>query len=408
MRRLALACTLLAALAPPAAASEAGLKRALGSAMSGAGAGSGAYVLNATSDRAIFQSRASTPRVLASNTKIFTSSAALGRFGTEGQFETDALASVPLDEAGVLRGDLYLRGGGDPTFGSRRFVRRTYGDGGTVEELAAELSAAGLTKVTGRVIGDESRFDSLRGGPESGYRTSVWVGPLSALSYNRGLARENGSAFQSNPPAFAAARLDRALAREDIGVRGAPRAGVTPSGAEELADVGSPTLTRLVQIMNTRSDNFFAEMLLKQVGHDASGDGTTAAGARGARSFARRLGASPSLLDGSGLHRSNRASPRHVVSLLDRLRARAEYEPFFNSLPVAGRTGTLVDRMRSGPARGRCHAKTGTISGVSALSGYCRARGGDMYVFSILMNGVNVYGARRLQDRMAQAMARQR
>jgi D-alanyl-D-alanine carboxypeptidase/D-alanyl-D-alanine-endopeptidase (penicillin-binding protein 4) len=376
--------------------------------MRAAGAGSGAYVLNTSAERIVLQSRASAPRVLASNTKIFTSSAALDRFGVEGQFETDVLADVPLDGAGVLRADLYLRGGGDPTFGSSRFVRRNYGDGGTVEALAAELSAAGLTRVTGRVVGDESHFDSLRGGPESGYRTSIWVGPLSALSYNRGLARESGSAFQVNPPAFAAAQLDRALAREGIGVAGSPRAGVTPARAGELADVESPSMARLVQIMNTRSDNFFAEMLLKQVGHDALGAGTTAAGARGARSFARRLGARPALLDGSGLHRSNRASPRHVASLLDRLRARDEFDAFFNSLPVAGRTGTLVDRMRYGPARGRCHAKTGTISGVSALSGYCDSRGGDRYVFSILMNGVNVYGARRLQDRMAQAMARQR
>ena len=74
---------------------------------------------------------------------------------------------------------------------------------------------------------------------------------------------------------------------------------------------------------------------------------------------------------------------------------------------MAGQSGTLVDRMRRGAARGRCHAKTGTISGVSALSGYCESRGGDTYVFSFLMNGVNVYGARRLQDRMANALARE-
>ena len=76
--------------------------------------------------------------------------------------------------------------------------------------------------MTGRVCGDESRFDSLRGGPDSGYGVSIWVGPLSALSYNRGLATEGGSAFQLNPPAFAAARLDAALEARGIAVRRKP------------------------------------------------------------------------------------------------------------------------------------------------------------------------------------------
>jgi D-alanyl-D-alanine carboxypeptidase/D-alanyl-D-alanine-endopeptidase (penicillin-binding protein 4) len=87
---------------------------------------------------------------------------------------------------------------------------------------------------------------------------------------------------------------------------------------------------------------------------------------------------------------------------------RDEYEALFVSLPVAGRDGTLVDRMRRGPARSHCHAKTGTLSDVSALSGYCEARSGDVYGFSFLMNRINTSYARRLQDRMAQALAAQR
>jgi D-alanyl-D-alanine carboxypeptidase/D-alanyl-D-alanine-endopeptidase (penicillin-binding protein 4) len=85
---------------------------------------------------------------------------------------------------------------------------------------------------------------------------------------------------------------------------------------------------------------------------------------------------------------------------------RSDWPAFDRALPVAGRDGTLDDRMNSGPARGRCRAKTGTIAGVSTLSGYCRARSGDRLVFSFLMNGVSTSGARRLQDRMAQALAR--
>jgi len=87
------------------------------------------------------------------------------------------------------------------------------------------------------------------------------------------------------------------------------------------------------------------------------------------------------------------------------MQGRDEFDAWYASLPIAGRDGTLSTRMRSGAARGRCHAKTGTLSNVSALSGYCEALSGDLYAFSILMNGVYPPGARQLQDRMAQALA---
>ncbi|HEX2162110.1 MAG TPA: D-alanyl-D-alanine carboxypeptidase, partial [Thermoleophilaceae bacterium] len=134
--------------------------------------------------------------------------------------------------------------------------------------------------------------------------------------------------------------------------------------------------------------------------------GTTAGGAKIAARFAKRLGGGPArLADGSGLSRLNRASPYRVVRLLLALRERDEFRAFSRSLSIAGRDGTLGSRMRSGPARGRCRGKTGTLTGVSAVSGYCRARSGDTYVFSILMNGVDPYGARSIQDRMLHALA---
>ena len=132
---------------------------------------------------------------------------------------------------GVWRGDLYLRGGGDPTFGTRSFVRRNYGTGTRSRSLRALLEETGIERVSGRVYGDESRFDSLRGGPESGYGTSIWVGPLSALAFNRGLGNESGRSFQVNPPLFAAGQLDAALERRGVAVRLRPRAGATANGA---------------------------------------------------------------------------------------------------------------------------------------------------------------------------------
>src|SRR5512132_3896033 len=183
------------ALLAPAAADAASLRSRLASKMRHAGSFSGAYVYNATDGRAVFHWNEKRARILASNTKLFTTSAALVHYGPDGTLGTEVLGSGSVDLAGVWHGSLYLKGGGDPTFGSRRFVRRNYGSGGTVETLADRVKNAGIKQVTGRIYGDESAFDSLRGGPDSHYGTSIWVGPLSGLSFNRGLAKTSGSAF---------------------------------------------------------------------------------------------------------------------------------------------------------------------------------------------------------------------
>jgi serine-type D-Ala-D-Ala carboxypeptidase/endopeptidase (penicillin-binding protein 4) len=407
MRRAVL--TLLAvAFLLPAGAAQADLKSSLTRYMRLAGASSGAYVVNLSTGARVFAWKAGTPRILASNTKLFTSSAALARFGTEGTLGTEVLGDGELDDNGVWRGNVYLRGGGDPTFGSGTYTRRFYGGGATVQQLARLIDRAGVERVAGRVLGDESRQDSLRGGPDSGYGVSIWVGPLSALSYNRGLANEGGSAFQTNPPAFAAARLDDALEARGIAVRRSPSAGRAPRGLDVLASVDSPPMERIVKLMDKPSDNFFAELLAKDIAMQANRRGTTSAGAALIAGFARTLGAGARLVDGSGLSRGNRASPYRVVRLLTAMAQRDEYPALLDALPIAGRDGTLADRMRTGPARSNCHAKTGTLSDVSALSGYCEARSGDVYGFSFLMNRISPTTARRLQDRMAQQLAAQR
>lgn len=386
---------------------EAALPTALARAMGPAGSSSGAQVVNADTGRTVFSWRHTTPRILASNTKLYTTAAALARYGRDGTLATEVRGSGGLGGQGVWRGDLHLVGGGDPTFGSRSFSLRAYGSTrSTVEALAEQLYEIGIRRVAGRVTGDESGFDSLRGGPDSGYGTSIWVGPLSALGYNRGLAAESGTSFQANPPAFAAARLTDALRRKGIRVRDLPRAGRTPPSADGLAVAESPSMSRLAALANKPSDNYVAEMLLKSLAMQATGRGTTTTGARIAARFARRVGGRPTrLVDGSGLSRANRASPYRVVRLLMGIRRRDEFRPFLKSLSVAGHDGTLGPRMRRGPARGHCRGKTGTLSNVSAVSGFCRARSGDTYAFSILMNGVDPYGARRLQDSMLQAIA---
>ena len=140
-----------------------------------------------------------------------------------------------------------------------------------------------------------------------------------------------------------------------------------------------------------------------------NGRGTTSSGAALIAGIARRLGSGAQLVDGSGLARGNRASPYRVVRLLRAMykREQEQSDAYIDSLSIAGRDGTLVDRMRRGPARDRCRGKTGTLSDVSALSGYCEVTSGNTWVYSILMNRVSPTGARLLQDRMLQKIAAQ-
>ncbi|HEY2599946.1 MAG TPA: D-alanyl-D-alanine carboxypeptidase/D-alanyl-D-alanine-endopeptidase [Thermoleophilaceae bacterium] len=410
MRRFALAAALGAGLLVPAGAAHASsIQAQLAAAMRGAGSHSGAYVRDATSGQVLFSSRASTPRILASNTKLFTSSAILARLGPDATFPTELEGDGTSDpETGIFTGDIYLRGGGDPTFGTSSFIRKYFGSGASIQALVKELEATGITRIDGRIIGDESRFDSLRGIPDSGYAFDRDLGaPLSALTYDRGLANLKGTALQGNPPLFAAQQVAAALKGRHIRVTAKSAVGTAPSNAKVLASVQSPPLSTILKLQNKESDNFFAEMLLKDLGSSSGSLGTTARGAAAAVRYAARLGSRVTMADGSGLDRRDRAAPKEVVDLLEGERRRDpdEFNALLNSLPIAGRDGTLVDRMRHGSARGRCHAKTGTLSDVSALSGYCFARGGDVIEFSLLMNRANVNSAHAVQDRMANAIA---
>ena len=399
MRRLpALTLACLALLAPAAEAADPGdakLRRELAPLARALGSSSGVYVLDATDRDVLFRRNDRRSRVLASNAKLFTTTAALGTLGAAGTLPTTVVGDGVKDAAGMFVGDLYLVGGGDPAFGRDQ-----------VEELARQLEeVAQISGVRGRVYGDESRWDSLRGGPDSSFGPSPWHGQLSALSFagNSGL---NGR----TPPERAAAELKDALEDRRIDVRGSTAAGTAPEGATRLAAVESPEMARLVRITNKPSSNFYAEMLLKVVSAADGDQGTTRDGAADVMAFARRLGSRPRIADGSGLSRGNRASPRSVAELLDEMRDRPEFTAFYDSLSIAGVDGTLAESnhrgLRRGPARRRCRGKTGTLNGVTALSGYCRVRGGELVVFSILSNGVNANSAKRIEDRILHALVR--
>ena len=387
----------LAGLLLPAAASAAGpaaTRVALERQMRQASGFSGAYAVDLESKQPLVEVRADARRVPASVEKLYTTSTALLRLGAGGRFTTRVTASAPLSPAGVLDGDLYLVGDGDPAFGSaeaRRLAEQLTGDGG-------------LQRVTGRVVGDESVFDSLRGPPSSGFETSGYVGPLSGLTFNRG--RTAGAGFQSSPASYAAGAFELALRREGVRVTRDARRGEAPDAALALAEQPSPDVAELIRRTNVPSDNFIAETLLKDLGARFGQAGSTRAGAAVVSQTMRGLGLSPRISDGSGLSRANRTSPRQVVRLLEQMAAGPDFAVFERSLAVAGSTGTLSSRMRGTAAAGRCRAKTGTLSTVSALAGYCRSATGRRVAFAILMNGMSPFSARRLQDRMAVALAR--
>ena len=399
MGRIAWVAALLCAVLAPVAAAAGPREtvRALDRQMRHAGTGSGAYVVDLDSGRELYNRGADIARIPASVNKLYTTATALTRFGPDGQLVTEVLGGAQPDELGVLAGNLYLRGGGDPTFG-RRQARR----------LARVLTGSGLTEVTGRVIGDESRFDPLRGGPASGFATSVWVGPLSALTFNRGLTVERRPSFQRRPALYAAQQFERALKRAGVDLGRRARAGVAPVDAVLLGEWASPPMASRIARTNRPSDTFMAETLAKALGAEFAANGSTAAGTGVIRAFASRFGARPRIVDGSGLSRRNATTPRDVVELLAGIDDSEVAAEFHRSLAVAGVSGTLDERMRHSAARGRCRAKTGTLIGVSALAGYCDARAGARLGFAFLMNGVTVLGAHPLQDRMTAALARYR
>ena len=355
-----------------------------------ASAFSGVYVRDVDSGRTLFESKADVARVPASVEKLYTTSAALLRFGPDATLKTTIAGDGFMDPDGVWRGNLYLHGGGDPTL-----------DREDLEVLASDLGAAGIVRVDGSVLGDETRFDALRGSYDSGgaYDTDMG-GVLGALTLARGFARDG------RPAAQAARQLAKVLRGAGIRVEGRSGMGTMPANATQLASVDSPTMRDLTRLTNVPSDNFLAEMLVKNLGASFGGAGTTTAGVAVVRSTLTSFGVHPRMVDGSGLSRADRTTPRQVVRLLEMMHHQEISGSFESSLAVAGRTGTIRKRMRGTPAQDRCKAKTGTLIGVSSLAGVCTAVGGHTIAFAMLMNRAGISRAHSVQDRITTAIAR--
>ncbi|HEY1689297.1 MAG TPA: D-alanyl-D-alanine carboxypeptidase/D-alanyl-D-alanine-endopeptidase [Solirubrobacteraceae bacterium] len=370
-----------------------------------AGSASGAYVYDITAGEPLFALHSTQLRAPASVEKLYTATAALMTMGASARLETRVLSTGHLGANGVFEGNLYLYGGGDPTFGSGSFITSHYGGKGTsVSTLAEDLKRMGVRRVDGDIEGDDSYFDFLRGDPSSGYAPDIWLeGTLSGLAFNRG---EYGSlSGQHALAAYAALQLAQALKQAGIQIDGHSGAALAPAGANTLAIARSPRLSVLLHLMLPPSDNFFAETLVKDLGARYGGAGTTKAGMGIVRGEIAKLGLHPQIVDGSGLDRADHTSPEQVVKLLQTLADTYDGGILREDLAVAGESGTLEERMKDSYAEGRCKAKTGTLTGVSNLAGYCEAADGHLLAFAFFDDVIPTYTAHVIQDAMAETIA---
>jgi serine-type D-Ala-D-Ala carboxypeptidase/endopeptidase (penicillin-binding protein 4) len=410
LRRALLAALCALSLAPAAAsaASEsAALQADLSNQLAIADPFSGAYVYDLTAHQALFTERAETFRPPASVEKLYTATTALELIGASARLSTNVLGSGHLAPGGIWEGNLYLRGGGDPTFGTSSFIHSHYGgQGASVSALVSQLVRTdGIHHITGAIEGDESYFDSLRGEPSSAFGSDPFLeGTLSGLAFNRGATGSERAAHA--PAAYAAHQLWAALKGDGVSIRGVWSAASAPPGATQLAQVQSPTLTTLLGLTLPPSDNFFAETLVKDLGARFGGAGTTAAGATVVRqTIAKLFGFSPHVVDGSGLSAADLTSPYEVADLLVELAPTPVGAVLRSDLAVAGATGTLSKRMRGTGAAGRCQGKTGTLTGVSNLAGYCQARDGHLLAFALFTDGISTATAHTIQDHMTISIA---
>ena len=429
----------------------------------------GVHVVDLASGDTTYVFNGDDPRLTASNTKLFTTAAALDTLGPGYLFETRLVLRGAVAD-GVLHGDLGVVGAGDPNISGRAFDGDSYG---VFRLWAHELAARGVRRVAGDLYLDAGLFEPLQIHPDWPRQqlASWYEAPVAALSFNdncmlvrvspqakSGLARVEtvppvhlfqlaNSAVTTNsrrhnhltvmrredrlvvagtisrnsgplevwvtvPDAvryFGMAMID-AFAQEGIAVEGrlrpVPR---LPGPVWDRVAVYRSSLLDALRIANKHSQNFYAESLVKLLGAHRCGVGSWSEGVKAVGEFLGGLGVPAGayhMVDGSGLAREDRFTPRAVTRLLQHMYFQPWGAEFVQSLPSAGELGgSLHSRMTAPPYRANVFAKTGTIDGVSALSGYAKSLSGKVYAFSILINRTrDVWQARQAQDRIVMAV----
>lgn len=321
---------------------------------------------------------ADAPVIPASTQKLLTSAAALAIIGPDTTLETRAVAPAGVQNGTVDQ--LYLVGGGDPLLSTADFraelnLLPVTADLPTtkLEDLADAIVAKGVHRITGGVIGDDSRYDTTRYLPSwsPSYRTSGDIGPLGALTVNRGFAVAAPPQPAPDPAILAATKLTQLLQARGVVVGGAPGHATAPAGAVEIAKLESPPLKEIIHEMLTSSDNLAAELLVREIGVRVSHSGTTDAGVKDVTAELAQLGlpmTNVGLVDGSGLARGNHVTCSLLAAVVD-LGARPQFKAIWDGLPVAGGSGTLAAVLKNSPVAGKLRAKTGFLSGVAGLAG---------------------------------------
>lgn len=435
----------------------------------------GLHVVDLAGGETLYSRNPGKSFVPASNTKLYTTAAALDRLGWMYRYRTRLYVDGPV-ENGVLRGNLIVRGAADPTIGTHYEA----GEGEWEAEVDAtrlfrdwadSLRAAGITRIDGDIVGDDDVIDDVPLGNNWSWddETFYYSAQISGLTFNdnvihlhvtsrrRGrpadlrwypydtdyvevvnrsltihpdssrdegyLRRRGTNAIEvtteipegdedveeitvENPTAFFVHVLAETLRREGIAVSGTPvdvddlsiKPDYTSPNVRRVAYHESPTLAEIVSIINKPSQNLFAELVLKTLGAEFPVQdedlepGSAAMGvAASMETFARaRIDTSRiRLVDGSGLSRLNLVTPEMTTRLLTYMWSHEDTpvrRAFIESLPLAGRQGTLRNRLRRGPAEGNLRAKTGTLSSVSSLSGYVNVDGNRPLVFAMMSN----------------------
>jgi D-alanyl-D-alanine carboxypeptidase/D-alanyl-D-alanine-endopeptidase (penicillin-binding protein 4) len=347
--------------------------------------------------RAVSSWNGDVPVIPASTNKLLVAGAAIEVLGADHRFTTSLAASPAVD--GVVDGDVYLVGGGDPLLVASGI---DLGDDAPdpaattlLDALADAVVEAGITSIRGAVVGDATRYDDQYVNPTWGSGVAfVEAGPIAGLVVNDG--RTVGRSGRQRDPGEAAAReFVRLLRERNITVSDGWESGITTPDTPVLATVDSAPLSAIVADMLTRSDNDTAEMLVKELGLVEAGAGTTPAGLEVLDARVTGWGVpmvEAVLADGSGLSANNRLTCDTLVEVLDHLAD----TPAVAGLAVAGRSGTLIDEFLGTDVEGQLIAKTGTLTNppadadppeVKALAGYLRAANGDVIEFALVLNG---------------------
>ncbi len=376
-------------------AREANLAVKLGVSLHAKGIGpqrTGAVALDLVTGKVVYAHNSAVGFVPASNEKLPVTFAALKTLGPGFRFPTEVRGQGSLGPDGTWNGNLVLKGYGDPTLSHWNLL-----------ELVRKIRALGIKRVTGMVIGDESFFDKERTAP--GWKASFYIAespPLSALVVDRDWVNKRYSAN----PAYVTAKLFRTLLIRN-GVKVAGKARSFAAGGKVLAVTLSARLDAILHAVDADSDNFSAEMLLKELGAVAGEGGTTADGAAVVREVLEQNHVpldGVTIADGSGLSSLDRLTPQAIVSILQQCWENGALRSILvQAMAVAGRSGTLEHRLLGPATRGSVIGKTGTTDLASVLSGFVHGR----YAFSVIQNGNPVpwWTARPAQDKFVQTLA---